>query len=132
RIVAARQRVVLSTRTMDAEIRQFNEGLRTSTDVLNAQTDLANAQLNLISNLTQYQIAQIDIVNPPVQRRIADFNGRAERADRSGQRAAEPDLQPHAISDRADRHRVRDGNAAGRQPRHLGAGDAARRALTSV
>jgi outer membrane protein TolC len=61
RILAARQRVVLAARTMDAETRQFQEGLRTSTDVLNAQTDLANAQLSEISNLTEYQIAQIDI-----------------------------------------------------------------------
>jgi outer membrane protein TolC len=61
RILAARQRVILSRRLLDVEIRQFEQGLRTSTEVLNAQTDLANARLSEISALTDYQISQVDI-----------------------------------------------------------------------
>jgi outer membrane protein len=61
RIVAAHERVVLSSRTYDVEVRQFNLGLRTSTDVLIAQTDLANAQLAEVSAISDYQIAQVDI-----------------------------------------------------------------------
>ena len=61
RILAARQRVILNQRLLEVEIRQFDQGLRTSTEVLNAQTDLANAKLSEISALTDYQIAQVDI-----------------------------------------------------------------------
>ena len=61
RIVAARERVVLAARTLDAEVRQFNLGSRTSTDVLIAQTDLADAQLSEVSAVSDYQIAQVDI-----------------------------------------------------------------------
>lgn len=61
RIVAAHQAVVLNSRTLDAEVRQFNLGLRTSTDVLIAQSDLAGAQLSEVSAISDYQIAQVDI-----------------------------------------------------------------------
>jgi outer membrane protein TolC len=61
RILAATQRVALAARTLDAENRQFIQGLRTSTDVLNAQANLANAESSLISAITQYQISQIDV-----------------------------------------------------------------------
>ena len=61
RIVAARQRVILAARVVEAEIRQFNIGVRTSTDVLDAQTRLADARLSEITAVTEYQIAQIDI-----------------------------------------------------------------------
>jgi outer membrane protein TolC len=61
RILAARQRVVLAARVLDAEVRQFNQQLRTSTDVLNAQTSLADAQSAEIAAITEYQIAQVDI-----------------------------------------------------------------------
>jgi outer membrane protein TolC len=61
RILAARQRVILNQRLLEVEIRQFDQGLRTSTEVLNAQTDLANAKLSEISALTDYQVAQVDI-----------------------------------------------------------------------
>jgi len=61
RIVAASERVVLAARVVDAETRQFNQGLRTSTDVLDAQTRLADAQSSEISAITDYQIAQVDI-----------------------------------------------------------------------
>lgn len=61
RIVAARQRVVLAARVLEAEIRQFNQGLRTSTDVLDAQTRLGDSRLSEIQAVTEYQIAQVDI-----------------------------------------------------------------------
>jgi outer membrane protein TolC len=61
RIIAAHERVILSARTHDVEIRQFNLGLRTSTDVLIAESDLANAQLAEVSAVSDYQIAQVDI-----------------------------------------------------------------------
>jgi outer membrane protein TolC len=61
RILASRQRVVLAARVLNVEIRQFEQGLRTSTDVLDAQTRLANAQSDEINAITEYQISQIDI-----------------------------------------------------------------------
>jgi outer membrane protein len=61
RIVAAHQRVVLSSRTLDVEVRQFNIGVRTSTDVLIAQSNLASAQLAEVSAVSDYQIAQVDV-----------------------------------------------------------------------
>lgn len=61
RILATRQRTILNARLLDAEIRQFDLGLRTSTDVLNAQTTLANAQSAEIAAITEYQISQVDI-----------------------------------------------------------------------
>ena len=61
RIVAAHERVILSSRTLDVEVRQFNLGLRTSTDVLIAQSDLATAQLAEVSAVSDYQIAQVDL-----------------------------------------------------------------------
>ncbi|MFU8829826.1 MAG: TolC family protein, partial [Phycisphaerales bacterium] len=61
RILAARQRVILATRTLEAERNQFNVGLRTSTDVLDAATNLANAQSSEVRALADYQIAQTDL-----------------------------------------------------------------------
>ncbi len=61
RILAARQRVIAAARATEAEIRQFEQGLRTSTDVLIAQANLANAKLSEISAVGDYQIAQVDI-----------------------------------------------------------------------
>lgn len=61
RILATRQRTILNARLLDAEIRQFDLGLRTSTDVLNAQTTLANAQSAEIAAVTEYQISQVDV-----------------------------------------------------------------------
>jgi outer membrane protein TolC len=61
RILASRLAVITSTRTLDAERRQFDVGSRTSTDVLNASTDLANARLTEIQALTDYQIALVDL-----------------------------------------------------------------------
>ncbi len=61
RILASRQSVVLSTRTLKAEQRQFDVGKSTSTNVLDASTKLADAQLAEIRALTDYQIAQVDL-----------------------------------------------------------------------
>ncbi|HVT89146.1 MAG TPA: TolC family protein [Tepidisphaeraceae bacterium] len=61
RILASEKRTILNSRLLEAEIRQFDLGLRTSTDVLNAQTALADAQSSEISALTDYQIAQVDL-----------------------------------------------------------------------
>ena len=60
-ITAARKRVELNSRLVEAETRQFELGLRTSTDVLDAETKLADAQSAEISAITSYQIAQVDI-----------------------------------------------------------------------
>jgi outer membrane protein TolC len=61
RVVANRQRAVLAQRTLDAEVRQYGLGLRTSTEVLEAQTRLADAQSAEINSVTQYQIALVDL-----------------------------------------------------------------------
>jgi len=61
RIMANRQRAILAGRTLDAEQRQFDLGLRTSTDVLDAQARLADAQSAEARSLADYQIAQIDL-----------------------------------------------------------------------
>ncbi len=61
RILAARQRVIAESRVLEVEIRQFEQGSRTSTEVLEAQTRLANAKLSEISAVSDYQIAQVDI-----------------------------------------------------------------------
>lgn len=61
RVEAARERVRVNQRLVDAEVRQFDQGLRTSTDVLNAQTNLADALTALVSAQTEYQIAQVDV-----------------------------------------------------------------------
>lgn len=61
RILAARERVVLAARTAQGEIREFEQGLRTSTDVLQAQSDLADARSTEVSAVSDYQISQVDI-----------------------------------------------------------------------
>ncbi len=61
RLLAARQSVILNTRTLQAEQRQFDVGLRTSTDVLDAAAKLADAQSNEIRALADHQIAQVDL-----------------------------------------------------------------------
>lgn len=61
RILAARTRVVLNTRLVNAETRQFDLGLRTATDVLQAQSDLATALSDQVSAITEYEISQVDI-----------------------------------------------------------------------
>jgi outer membrane protein TolC len=61
RILAARLATVLATRTYEAEVRQFDVGLRTSTDVLDASASLADARSQEVIALADYQISQIDI-----------------------------------------------------------------------
>ena len=61
RILAARQSVILNTRTLQAEQRQFDVGNSTSTNVLDAAARLAEAQSAEIRALTDYQIAQVDL-----------------------------------------------------------------------
>jgi outer membrane protein TolC len=60
-ILAARQTSLLNGRLYEAELRQFEQGLRTSTDVLNAQIDFANAQSLEIAALAEYQISLVDV-----------------------------------------------------------------------
>jgi outer membrane protein TolC len=61
RVQAARQRVTLNRRLYEGEVRQFNQGVRTSTEVLDAQIKLQDAESSLVSAETEYQIAQIDL-----------------------------------------------------------------------
>jgi outer membrane protein TolC len=61
RILAARQSVILNTRTYQAEQRQFGVGRTTSTDVLDAAARLAEAQLAEVRALTDYQVSQVDL-----------------------------------------------------------------------
>ena len=61
RLLAGRRSTVLAGRTLEAEQRQFEQGLRTSTDVLDAQARFADAQLAEIRALAEYQIAQVDL-----------------------------------------------------------------------
>jgi outer membrane protein TolC len=63
RILAARQSTLAAARTYEGEVRQFDNGVRTSTDVLDAAARLADAQLDEIRAVTDYQIAQIDIAS---------------------------------------------------------------------
>lgn len=63
KILAARQSAILEGRLYEAEIRQFEQGLRTSTDVLQAQTTFANAQSAEITALTAYEISLVNIAD---------------------------------------------------------------------
>jgi outer membrane protein len=63
RVLAARQSVILNTRTLDAEQRQFDVGLSTSTDVLDAAARLADAQSAEIRAIVDYQISQINLAS---------------------------------------------------------------------
>lgn len=61
RVIATRQAVILNTRTLRAEERQFGVGESTSTDVLDAAASLGEAQLSEIQAVVDYQIAQVDL-----------------------------------------------------------------------
>jgi len=61
RIAAGRTRVRSAARNLEAEERQFGEGLRTSTEVLEAQTRLADAQSALVRAEAEYEIAKVDL-----------------------------------------------------------------------
>jgi outer membrane protein TolC len=60
-IMAGRQDALLEGDLYNAEVRQFEVGLRTSTDVLDAQTNLANAQSAEITALVNYEISLVDM-----------------------------------------------------------------------
>ena len=60
-ILTARQSSILEGRLYEAEIRQFEQGLRTSTDVFQAQTTFADAQSPEIAALVAYEISLVDI-----------------------------------------------------------------------
>ncbi len=61
RILAARQNVTVSGVNYEAELKQFEEGLRTMREVLEVLTQLGEAQVREIKAIVAYQIAQIDI-----------------------------------------------------------------------
>lgn len=61
RIIANRQNVVLAGANYHAELKQFNEGLRTMTEVLMTLTKLGDAQSKELKAITDYQVALIDL-----------------------------------------------------------------------
>jgi outer membrane protein TolC len=60
-IIANRQSVVLAGINYTAELKQFNEGLRTMTEVLMALTKLAKTQIKEVKAIANYQVALIDL-----------------------------------------------------------------------
>lgn len=61
RILAARETVILNTRSLEAEQRQFGVGRSTSNDVLDADTRLGESRLTEIQAIADYQISQVDL-----------------------------------------------------------------------
>ncbi|MEL7484207.1 MAG: TolC family protein [Planctomycetota bacterium] len=59
RILAARQAVTLNARTLEAEQRQFTQGISTSVDVLEAAARLASARAEEIRSIADYELAQV-------------------------------------------------------------------------
>lgn len=60
RILAARQQVVIAGMNYQAELKQFNEGLRTMTEVLETLTRLGEAQIKEVRAISDYQASIID------------------------------------------------------------------------
>ena len=60
-IIANRQSVVLAGANYTAELKQFNEGLRTMTEVLMTLTKLGNTQIKEVKAIANYQVALIDL-----------------------------------------------------------------------
>ncbi len=60
RILAARQQVLIAGINYEAELKQFNEGLRTMTEVLETLTRLGEAQIKEINAIGDYQISLVD------------------------------------------------------------------------
>jgi outer membrane protein len=60
RILAARQQVLIAGINYDAELKQFNEGLRTMTEVLETLTRLGEAQIKEVRAISDYQISLVD------------------------------------------------------------------------
>ena len=61
RILAARQNAVVSGVNYQAELKQFEEGLRTMREVLEVLTQLGDAQVREVKAIVAYQAAQIDL-----------------------------------------------------------------------
>lgn len=61
RIIANRKNVVLAGVNYHAELKQFDEGLRTMTEVLMTLTKLGDAQRKELKAVTDYQVALIDL-----------------------------------------------------------------------
>lgn len=61
RIIAARQQVLIAGMNYEAELKQFNEGLRTMTEVLETLTRLGEAQLKEIRAISDYQVSLVDM-----------------------------------------------------------------------
>lgn len=61
RILAARQQVVIAGVNYEAELKQFNEGLRTMTEVLETLTRLGEAQIKEVRAISDYQVAMVDL-----------------------------------------------------------------------
>lgn len=61
RIIAARQQVLVAGINYEAELKQFNEGLRTMTEVLETLTRLGEAQLKEIRAISDYQVSLVDV-----------------------------------------------------------------------
>jgi outer membrane protein TolC len=60
RILAARQQVLIAGINYEAELKQFNEGLRTMTEVLETLTRLGEAQIKEVKAIADYQVALVD------------------------------------------------------------------------
>ncbi len=60
RILAARQQVLIAGINYEAELKQFNEGLRTMTEVLETLTRLGEAQIKEIKAIGDYQVSLVD------------------------------------------------------------------------
>lgn len=61
RIAAARQQVAIAGVNYNAELKQFNEGLRTMTEVIESLTSLSDSQLREVEAVTDYQVSLIDL-----------------------------------------------------------------------
>jgi len=60
RILSARQQVLIAGINYDAELKQFNEGLRTMTEVLETLTRLGEAQIKEVRAISDYQVSLVD------------------------------------------------------------------------
>ena len=61
RVLAARQSVIVSGVNYEAELKQFDLGLRTMREVLEALTQLGDAQIKEVKAIVAYQVSQIDL-----------------------------------------------------------------------
>jgi len=61
RILAARQNVIVSGVNYEAELKQFEQGLRTMREVLETLSQLGEAQIREIKAIVAYQAAQVDL-----------------------------------------------------------------------